>query len=122
MHRCAATALLFFCGGALPACVAGAVRKLPGQGPFMAPAALPASPGGWLGWLLLGAALGLALGWAGRRYWLRRAAQGKGFWASSDLNRLQAALGLVEEVLVGLKSRGKVRELGAWVRRKKRGG
>ncbi|RJX35526.1 MAG: hypothetical protein C4525_03885 [Desulfarculus sp.] len=118
MHRYAA--LLIFCGGALPACLAGTVRKPPGQGPFLAPGALQSAGAGWLGWLLAGVALGLVLAWAGRRCWLRRAAQGKGIWASGDLNRLHAALALVEEVLVGLKIRGKVVGLGAWAKRKAR--
>lgn len=122
MLRRAAAATLICCCGLLPACVAGLTRKPPGQGPFLAPESLP-PPGGGPGpaWLLAGLGLGLVLAWAGRCCWLRRARQGRGQWAEGDLNRLQAALALVEEVLAAVCLRGKVVGLGDWVRRKRGG-
>jgi len=118
-----ATLILFLAVEFLPGCLGEVVARPPGQGPFLASSPSLPSQGsqGWLWGLAGGLVLGLALA-LGLRWWrvsrARRA--GAGGLVLANLESLQGALALVEQVFTGCQRSMKVVDFDDWVARRKK--
>lgn len=109
--------------GLLPACLGRVVLKPPVQGPFLAssPSLATQESLGWLWGLAGGLALGLALALSLRRWRLSRARRaGAGRLAQGDVEMIQGALNLVEQVFTVCQRRMKVVDFDDWVARRKK--
>ncbi|MBU4566495.1 MAG: hypothetical protein KMY53_03785 [Desulfarculus sp.] len=106
-----------------PACLGKVASRPPVQGPFLASGPCLPCQGSqaWLWGLAGGVALGLALG-LGLRWWrvsrARRA--GAGGLVLGNLESLQGALALVEQVFTGCQRSMKVVDFDDWVARRKK--
>ncbi|MBU1275333.1 MAG: hypothetical protein KJ720_08135 [Proteobacteria bacterium] len=106
-----------------PACLGKVASRPPGQGPFLASGTCLPSQGsqGWLWGLAGGLVLGLALALSLRRWRLSRARRaGEGRLAQGDMEMIQGALSLVEQVFTGCQRRMKVVDFDDWVARRKK--
>lgn len=109
--------------GLLPACLGKVASRPPGQGPFLASGSCLPSQGsqGWLWGLAGGVLLGLALA-LGLRWWrvFRARRAGAGGLLLGNLESLQGALALVEQVFTGCQRSMKVVDFDAWVAKRKK--
>ena len=123
VRQVVAAFLLLAGQGLLPACVGKVASRPPGQGPFLASGPCLSTQGsqGWLWGLAGGLFLGLALA-LGLRWWrvsrARRA--GEGGLVLGNLESLQGALALVEQVFTGCQRSVKVVDFDQWVARRKK--
>lgn len=106
-----------------PACLGKVASRPPGQGPFLAsgPSLISQGSQGWLWGLAGGLALGLALA-LGLRWWRMSRARraGAGGLVLGNLESLQGALALVEQVFTGCQRSMKVVDFDDWVARRKK--
>lgn len=120
MRRVVAAFLLTAGLGLLPACLGKVASRPPGQGPFLAsgPSLAPQGSQGWLWGLAGGLVLGLALA-LGLRWWRMSRARraGAGGMVLANLESLQGALALVEQVFTGCQRSMKVVDFDQWVAR-----
>ena len=101
----------------------GGWRGRPGMGPFWPRGPCLSAPAGhsWLWGLALGLALGLGVALALRHWRLARARRaGEGRLYGGDMEMIQGALRLVEQVFADGQRRLKVVDFDRWVARRKR--
>lgn len=122
VRQVVATLILLLVVEFLPGCLGEVVPRPPGQGPFLASGPSLTSQGSqvWLWGLAGGLVLGLALA-LGLRWWRMSRARraGAGGLVLANLESLQGALALVEQVFTGCHRSMKVVDFDDWVARRR---